>query len=81
MSIREPSPGISARTWILAGVYSVVILGAGVWASVATGQWFVLLLAIGLTAPVEVLLLTRHRRRGAWARPTASVRAPAPPRR
>ncbi|MBG6238342.1 hypothetical protein IWX78_001297 [Mycetocola sp. CAN_C7] len=74
MSTRDAASGISTRAWVLAGVYSAVVLGAGIWVTVATGQWFVLLLAIGLTAPVEVLLLSRHRRRGVSIRPPASKR-------
>ena len=51
--------------WILAAGYSALVLGAGLWVALATGNWFAVLLAVGLTAPVEVLLLSRHRRRAA----------------
>jgi hypothetical protein len=56
-----PTPWV----WVFAVGYSILVLGAGVWVSAATGNWFVVLLAVGLTAPVEVLLLRRHRRRAA----------------
>lgn len=38
----------SRRTTIFAWVYSVVILGAGLWVSLATGQWLALVCAVGL---------------------------------
>lgn len=62
--------------WILASGYSALILGAGLWVSIATGNWFAVLLAIGLTAPVEVLLLSRYRRRAADERASAGDSGP-----
>jgi Flp pilus assembly protein TadB len=53
--------------WVVvaAAIYSAVILGAGAWVSVTTGNWLAFLLAVALTAPVEVFLFTRQRRRTA----------------
>ena len=67
----------TARVLVFAAVYSAIVLGAGLWVSIATGNWFALVLAIGLTAPVEVLLVSRHKRRTA-ARRHGAILAPRP---
>ncbi|SFN53151.1 hypothetical protein [Mycetocola miduiensis] len=74
MTHRAASGLPTPLVWGLAAGYSALVLGAGVWVSLATGNWFAVLFAIGLTAPVEVLLLSRHRRRKAAV---ATVSAPA----
>ncbi|WP_147441013.1 hypothetical protein [Mycetocola zhadangensis] len=63
MSTPESADGAQRWLWVVAIVFSVVVLGLGVWVSVTTGQWLALLLAAGLTAPVDVMVMRRVRRR------------------
>ncbi|WP_460942026.1 hypothetical protein [Okibacterium endophyticum] len=63
MSTRSTPEGPPARVWVAAVAYTVAILSLGVWVSAATGQWFALVLAVGLSAPIDVLLVRRHQRR------------------
>jgi hypothetical protein len=46
-------------------VYAVAVLGLGLWASITTGQWLVLVLAVALVAPWESLWVTWQTRRAA----------------
>jgi hypothetical protein len=46
-------------------VYAVAVLGLGLWASITTGQWLVLVLAVALVAPWESLWVTSQTRRAA----------------
>jgi hypothetical protein len=45
--------------------YSAIILGLGIWVSIATGQWIALVLALALVAPWESLWVTWQTRRDA----------------
>ncbi|WP_166877670.1 hypothetical protein [Salinibacterium sp. ZJ450] len=63
MSARPATVKWTPWVWVGAAIYSALILGVGVWASVATGQWFALVLSLGLVAPIDVLLIRRYRRR------------------
>jgi hypothetical protein len=46
-------------------VYSSIVLGLGLWVSIATGQWIALVLATALVAPWESLWVTWSTRRDA----------------
>lgn len=61
--------GTARAPWvtIVILVYAVTVLALGVWASVATGQWIALVLAVALVAPWESLWLTWRARRDARA--------------
>ncbi|MFT2815619.1 hypothetical protein [Leifsonia sp. A12D58] len=71
----KSSTEVPARwVWIVAVVWTVVALGLGIWVTAATGEWMVLLLAFGLTAPLDVMLI--RSRRGA---PGSAAGIAAPP--
>ena len=50
---------------VLGAIVSALLFGAGAWIGATTGNWLALVLAVGLTAPIEVMLYRRHRRRAA----------------
>jgi hypothetical protein len=52
--------------------YSAIILGLGLWVSIATGQWIALVLALALVAPWESLWVTWRTRRDARREDTHS---------
>lgn len=49
--------------WVSAILATTVIVGLGLWVSIATGDWLALVLAIGLSAPIDLLLVRRYFRR------------------
>jgi hypothetical protein len=51
MSNRAVAGLPAAWVWGLAVGYPVLVLGAGLWVSLTDGNWFAVVLAIGLTAP------------------------------
>jgi uncharacterized membrane protein (DUF2068 family) len=59
--------GASRAPWvtIVIAVYAVTVLGLGLWASIATGQWLALVLAVALVAPWESLWVTWRTNRDA----------------
>jgi ABC-type transport system involved in cytochrome bd biosynthesis fused ATPase/permease subunit len=59
--------GASRAPWvtIVILVYAVTVLGLGLWASIATGQWLALVLAVALVAPWESLWVTWRTNRDA----------------
>jgi uncharacterized membrane protein (DUF2068 family) len=61
------SRGASRAPWvtIVILVYAVTVLGLGLWASIATGQWLALVLAVALVAPWESLWVTWRTNRDA----------------
>jgi hypothetical protein len=76
MSIRSRFPRAPWVTIVILS-YSAIILGLGLWVSIATGQWLALVLALALVAPWESLWVTWQTRRNARAqdprRKTATV--------
>ena len=63
MSTQRSADRTQRWPWVVGILFSAVILGVGVWVSVVTGQWLALVLAVGLTAPIDVMLMRRHQRR------------------
>ena len=61
MTARKSAEHPARWVWIVAVVWTVVALGLGVWVAVATREWIVLLLALGLTAPLDVMLIRSRR--------------------
>jgi hypothetical protein len=59
--------GASRAPWItiVILVFAAVVLGLGLWVSIATGQWVALVLAVALVAPWESLWVTWQARRAA----------------
>jgi hypothetical protein len=62
MSIRSRFPQAPWVTIVIIS-YSTIILGLGLWVSIATGQWIALVLALALVAPWESLWVTWQTRR------------------
>ncbi len=48
--------------WVVAVLWSALVVGAGLWIAVSTGQWIAVLLALGLAAPIDVMLIRRWSR-------------------
>lgn len=59
--------GTSRAPWvtIVILVYAAAVLGVGLWLSITTGQWIILVLAVALVAPWESLWLTWRDKRDA----------------
>ena len=57
MSASTSAVGFPVWMWVTAIISTTVIVGVGLWVSITTGQWLALVLAIGLSAPIDVLLI------------------------
>lgn len=64
MSAPSSTSTYSPWLWIVAAVWTAVTIGLGLWVAVATGQWIALVLAIGLAAPIDVMVIRRVRQVG-----------------
>lgn len=47
--------------WIVALVWTLAVIGLGLWVALSTGQWIALVLAFALAAPIDVMLVRRSR--------------------
>lgn len=59
MSTQFSSDRAPRWVWVVAGLYSILVLGVGVWLSLALGEWIPVVLAFGLVAPVDVMVVRR----------------------
>ena len=58
----SPNPSSYPRwLWVVALVWSLVIIGLGLWVAVTTGSWIAVILAFALAAPIDVMLFRRSR--------------------
>ncbi|PWC07910.1 hypothetical protein [Mycetocola zhujimingii] len=61
MTASPDNPTPPRWLWVVALVWTLVVIGLGLWVALSTGQWIALVLAFALAAPIDVMLVRRSR--------------------